>query len=225
MLGEAVLNPIARSARLIAAEGMRYAGGSEPRSLETNLVFQDGTRLIGTVSGVNGNLALTIGYGRLDARARIAAWVRFLALNAAHPELPFEAVTIGRAPRAAGANGDRDVPEGARLVRIRQLGADAATRAARARAELQRLLDLRAEGLREPLPLPCLSAEAYVAALRSGGDPGGAAMAAWTSTFTIAREDQEPEHRFLWDRRLDLDALAVRAPALWEPLLSREVDQ
>jgi hypothetical protein len=41
----------------------------------------------------------------------------------------------------------------------------------------------------------------------------------------VAHEDQEPEHVFLWDRQLDGDALAARAPALWEPLLSREVGQ
>jgi exodeoxyribonuclease V gamma subunit len=225
MLGEAVLNPIAQSAKLLAAEGLKYARVSDSRSLETNLLFDNGTRLIGTVSGVHGNLALTVTYGRLNARQRIAAWVRFLALNAAHPELPFEAVTIGRAVRPATDDRDRNAPEGAQIIRIRQLGADALTRAATAREGLQRLLELRAAGLREPLPLPCLSGEAYVAALRDGQDPAAAAVAVWTSTFRVAHEDQEPEHVFLWDRQLDGDALAARAPALWEPLLSREVGQ
>ena len=224
-LGEAVLNPIARSARALAGEARRYAGNSERRSLETNLAFDDGSRLIGTVSGVYGNLALTVSYARLDARQRIAAWVRFLALNAAHSELPFEAVTIGRPlfPAAAGSSGQ--VPAGAQIVRIRQLGADARSRASNAREQLQRLLNLRAQGLREPLELPCLSSEAYAAALRDGRDPAAAATAAWTSTFGVVREDQEPEHHFLWDRRLDLEVLAARAPELWEPLLSREVDR
>jgi exodeoxyribonuclease V gamma subunit len=225
MLGEAVLNPIGISAKLLAREALKYGGNSEPRSLETNLVFDDGTRLIGTVSGIHGNLVLTVSYARLDARQRIAAWVRFLAVNAAHPELPFEAVTVGRATRAAGADRDRRVPEPAQIARIRQLGADAATRATNAREQLQRLLDLRAMGLREPLPLPCLSAEAYVVASREGRDPAAAASGVWNSTFGVVREDQEPEHEFLWERRLDLDAIATWAPALWEPLLSREVDQ
>ena len=163
-------------------------------------------------------------YGRLNAHQRIAAWVRFLALNAAHPELPLEAVTIGRAPRAAGGGTDHRV-EGPQVVRIRQLGADAPSRATSARAELQRLLDLRADGLREPLPLPCLSGEAYAVALREGRDAAAAAIAAWTSTFGVTREDQEPEHELLWKRELNVDALAARAPALWEPLLSREVDR
>jgi exodeoxyribonuclease V gamma subunit len=232
-LGEAVLNQIAQSARLLADEALRNAGGSQARSLETNLTFEDGRRLIGTVSGVHGNLALTVTYARLNARERIGAWVRFLALNAAHPELPLEAVTIGRAGRAGGtgaaggaarATGARNMPEGAQVIRIRQLGADPRTRASRARAELQRLLDLRAQGLREPLPLPCLSGEAYAAALRDGRDPIAAALEVWTSTFSVPREDREPEHEFLWERRLDAEALAARAQALWEPLLSREVD-
>ena len=226
MLGEAVLNPIVRVAKSLAREALKYLGSSEPRSLETTLLFGDGTRLIGTVSGVYGNLVLTVGYARLSARQRLAAWVRFLALNAAHPELPLEAVTIGRAPVPAAANRDgRGAPEAAQIVRIRQLGADAGTRATTARAELQRLLELRARGLREPLTLPALSGEAYVAATRDGKDPAAAAMAVWTSTFGVAREDREPEHEVLWDRMLDLDALAARAPALWEPLLSREVGQ
>jgi exodeoxyribonuclease V gamma subunit len=225
MLGEAVLNPVALSAKALAGAALKYAASLEPRSLETNLVFDDGTRLVGTVSGIHGNLALSVSYARLNARQRIAAWIRFLALNAAHPELPFEAVTIGRA--LSGATADRDrrpAPEGAQIVRIRQLGADAAARASTARAELRRLLDLRADGLREPLPLPCLSGEAYVVASRDGGDGATAAAAVWTSTFGVVREDQEPEHELLWDRRLDVEALAARAPALWEPLLSREVD-
>jgi len=225
LLGEAVLNPIAKSAKSLAAEALKYAGVSEPRSLETNLVFDDGTRVIGTVSGVYGNLTLTVSYSRLDARQRIAAWVRFLALNAAHPELPFEAVTIGRALRRPSGEGDRNTPHGAHVVRIRQLGADAATREATAREELQRLLKLRADGLREPLPMPCLSAEAYVVASRHGKDPAAAASAVWTSTFGISREDKEPEHEYLWNGELDLDALAALAPALWEPLLSREVNE
>jgi exodeoxyribonuclease V gamma subunit len=228
-LGEAVLNPIARSARLLADEALRTAGGSQARSLETNLAFEDGRRLIGTVSGVHGNIALTVTYGRLNARERIGAWVRFLALNAAHPELPLEAVTIGRAVRAAGggagASGGQKVTEGAQVVRIRQLGADAPTRASSARAELLRLLDLRAQGLCQPLALPCVSGEAYAAALRDGRDPVAAALEVWSSAFSVPREDREPEHEFLWERRLDVDALAARAPALWEPLLSREVDQ
>jgi exodeoxyribonuclease V gamma subunit len=225
MLGEAVLNPIAQSAGLLAREALTYSGNSEPRSLETNLVFTDGTRLIGTVSGICGNLALTVTYGRLNAHQRIAAWVRFLALNAAHPELPFEAVTIGRAPRAAAGVTNPGVPQGAQVVRIRQLGADALARETSARAELQRLLDLRADGLREPLPLPCLSGEAYAVASREDRDAAAAAMAVWTSTFGVTREDQEPEHELLWKRELNLEALAARAPTLWEPLLSREVDR
>jgi exodeoxyribonuclease V gamma subunit len=225
LLGEAVLNPIAKSAKSLAAEALKYAGVSEPRSLETNLVFDDGTRLIGTVSGVYGNLTLTVSYSRLDARQRIAAWVRFLALNAAHPELPFEAVTIGRALRRPSGEGDRNAPQGANVVRIRQLGGDAATREATAREQLQRVLKLRADGLCEPLSLPCLSAEAYVVASRQSKDPAAAASAVWTSSFGISREDKEPEHQYLWNGELDLDALAAMAPALWEPLLSREVNE
>jgi exodeoxyribonuclease V gamma subunit len=223
MLGEAVLNPISRAARQLADEALKYAGVSEPRSIETNLSFEDGTRLIGTVSGVHGNLTLTASYSRLDARQRIAAWIRFLALNAAHPELPLEAVTIGRAQRSSDGNTGQHQARLAQVVRIRQLGADAQARASTAREQLHRLLTLRADGLREPLALPCLSSEAYVTARRDGQDPAAAALAVWTSSFGISREDQEPEHQFLWQGHLDLNCIAARAPSLWQPLLEREV--
>jgi exonuclease V gamma subunit len=98
------------------------------------------------------------------------------------------------------------------------------TRAATARAELERLLALRAEGLLRPLPLPCLSAEVYAAAsLSTDEDPLAAARKAWTSTFNVTREDLEPEHQLAWGGELDFQAMGPLALALWEPLLSREV--
>jgi exodeoxyribonuclease V gamma subunit len=227
-LGMRVIEQTSPAAEEIARHALAYAGGWEPRSLETNLVFGDGTRLTGTVSGVRGSVLLSVSYSRLDARKRIAAWVRFLALTAAHPELPIEAVTVGRAPAGArqGADevDDADVaPSGVAVARLPQLGADPPTRAASARIELERLLALRADGLREPLPLPCLSAEAYaVTALRTSEDPVAAAAQVWSSRFGYDGEDREPEHLLAFGGVLNVDAMGPRALELWRPLLSRE---
>ena len=69
----------------------RAALASRPTS-----TLPGGIRLTGTVVGIHGKVLLSVSYSRLGPRQRIAAWVRLLALSAAHPEIPFEAVTIGR---------------------------------------------------------------------------------------------------------------------------------
>ena len=116
-----------------------------------------GIRLTGTVSGVRGGVLLGVGYSRLGPRQRIAAWVRLLALSAAHPEVPYEAVTIGRGAETTAARTrrrrDRADPS-ARATTRRSAGGSALE-------ELGKLAALRAEGMREPLPLPGRTAAAY----------------------------------------------------------------
>ncbi len=219
-LGEPVIREALPQAQLIARHALAHARGLQARALETNLTLADGTRLTGTVSGVRGHVLLTLGYARLSPRHRLAAWVRFLALNAAHPELPLEAVTLGRAP------GGEDTQPAVVMARIPQLGATAAAREQTALQELERIAALRAQGMRRPLPLPCLTAAAYAgAALRAGEDPVAAANQVWRSRFGSPGEEDEPEHRLVFADGLQLDALAPLAVALWRPLLEREAVQ
>jgi exodeoxyribonuclease V gamma subunit len=216
-LGRPVIESILPTAKLLADTARAYASGQDPRSEQTNLIFPGGGRLTGTVGGIHGHVVLEVSYSQLGPRQRLAAWIRLLALSAAHPEIPFEAVTIGR----GGGKGE------IRVARIPQLDGNPGVRAAAALAQLESLTALRAEGLCSPLPIPCATANAYVEALQSGDDPIKAAMRKWRSGWTDygyrEREEDEPEHRLALGTELDLDRLGALATAIWRPLLAREV--
>ena len=70
-------------------------------SVDVRVTLPDGRRLNGTVPDVHGNLLRSVTYSRVNPRHRLVAWVRFLALTAAHPEREFEAATVGRATSTA----------------------------------------------------------------------------------------------------------------------------
>jgi exodeoxyribonuclease V gamma subunit len=225
----------------ILSQARERAGDAEPRSLETNVVLAGEagpTRLSGTVSGVRGRVLLAVTFSRLGPRHRLAAWVNLLALSAAHPEVPFQAITVGR---AGGRESGR-----AAVSHIPALGPNPDQRRARALEELAILADVRLRGLREPLPLPCQTAAAYAMA-RGRGDEGVALKAAlkeWKSEFDYPREDAEAEHELVFGGRLTLEELTALPPAsdeqgegwdveetsrfgryamrLWSPLLARE---
>jgi exodeoxyribonuclease V gamma subunit len=100
-------------------------------------------RLTGTVSGIIGDCRVQLSYSRLSAKHRLQAWLGLLALTVTDPSRPWQAITIGR----GGCS---------------QLGRVDAEWAGKV---LTDLIDLRATGLREPIPFsPKTSAE--YAALR-----------------------------------------------------------
>ncbi len=212
--------PIVRDAYRTAAEIAQHAqvfAGADPRTFETNVRLGGGRRLTGTVSGVRDSVLLSVAFSRLNPRQRLSAWVRLLALSAAHPDVAWEAVTVGR---AAGREST------VALARIPPLAGSPGGREEVARAELDRLLELRAEGLTRPLVAPGRCAEAYVTALAAGQDAAGAARREWESGWGragwIDREDAEAEHRLVFGAELPLAALAQDAPRLWDPLRARE---
>jgi exodeoxyribonuclease V gamma subunit len=232
-LGAPVLAEIRNAVHPILTQARAYATDESPRSLDANVVLPGGTRLVGTVSGVWGRVLLTVTYSRLSARHRLGAWVRLLALTAAHPDVPYQAVSVGRSTDGGGV----------RVAEIAAFGRDADARRDAAIAELAALADLHARGLREPLPLPCLSAAAYAAARRSGEDPVKAATAEWLSPFGFDREDRDSDHQLAFggvltfaeliaipptpDERgpgwpLEPSRFATLALRLWDPLLARE---
>ncbi len=139
-----VLDIAAQAATLLGAAG-------QPGSVEVDALVGDGRFLRGTAPGVRGDVVGAVTYSRVSPRHRLAAWVRLLALTASHPQRPFEAVTIGRAQ--SGADRDARVT----VARIGMLGADAGERRERAIDALTRLIDVYDRGMREPLPIACMS--------------------------------------------------------------------
>ncbi len=219
-LGEPVIAKAWPRVRAIAERAGVHGAGIEPATLETNVVLPGGIRLTGTVSGVRGGALIGVGYSRLGPRQRIAAWVRLLALSAAHPEVPYEAVTIGRGSRERGGEDERVA-----VARIPPLARDQQERRQLALEELGKLAALRAEGMREPLPLPGRTAAEYAqVALRGDGDPESAALGIWASRFRYEGEDAEPEHQLVFGGELPpIEQLGRYALTLWEPLLRREL--
>ncbi len=208
--------------------------GGPPRSVEVNLTLADGRVVSGTVSGVCGNVLRAVTFSRVRAGQRLAAWVRLLALSAAHPEEPFEAATIGRARAGPGVT----------VIRIPPLGGDAGSRRELALGHLDTFVDLYDRGMREPLPIACSTSAAYAQAGGAGSEPFAAAREAWESGFRRYGEDTLPEHQLVYGGVCRIEALLAQAPRgdehgdgwemsettrfgrlsrrLWDPLLALE---
>jgi exodeoxyribonuclease V gamma subunit len=173
----------------VVEEIVAYVQAGDAGSLDVKVAMPGGRTLTGTVPGVAGDVIRTVIYARVSARHRLAAWVRMLALTAAHPERPFEAVTVGRAPSGS----DFAVT----IARIPVLDPDPAARRALALDHLTVLLDLFDRGMREPPPLTSAASAAYAAAARAGGNAVAAGSKAWESPYNFDGEDKEPEHQLV----------------------------
>jgi exodeoxyribonuclease V gamma subunit len=96
-------------------------------------------RLTGTVSGVVGDSVIHVSYSKLAAKHRLQAWLELLALTVTDPSRSWQAVAVGRGAWS-------------------QLGAVDATWASKVLADL---IDLRATGLREPIPFSAKTSAEY----------------------------------------------------------------
>ena len=177
-------------------------GGS--RSADVKVELGDGRMISGTVAGVQGELLRAVTFSRVNPRHRLALWVRWLALTATDPERPLTAALIGRV--RAGGQGQ------VTIARFGVLAADAAGRRERALEQLSTLLDLHRRGLREPLPLGCLSSAAYA----QGADPEAAGRFAWESAWSFPKEDAELEHQLAFGRVLTFAELLEPRPRAGE---------
>jgi exodeoxyribonuclease V gamma subunit len=157
-----------------AAEALRQARTlwlpeAEPaRRCELDLACA-GIRVTGVVGGLHGKRLLRLKFGRLRARAALAAWLEALALRASGVDVD-DVVLLGCGETA----------EAMRLVPA----ADSAL-------QFEALVTLARRARREALPLFPESGAAYVRALRRGGDPSSALESArveWTGDDKRAGE-------------------------------------
>jgi exodeoxyribonuclease V gamma subunit len=212
----------------------------EPTSIDIRVPLPDQRSLVGTVAGVRQGTILTCAYSRLAPSHRLVAWVLFLALTAARPDLRVSAVTITRpSGRQTSAN--------CTVARIDPLAGHAGARQALALGYLGAVIDLYDRGLREPLPLCCKTSAAWAEARRSRRDPTQDCLAIWTSqrSSQVPGEDRDPAHILAFGNDTPFDALCEAPPAdgedgpgwatdephrfgrlarrLWDPLLEHEV--
>jgi exodeoxyribonuclease V gamma subunit len=190
-------------------EIVQHAGSPGPaESVDVRVMLPDGRRLNGTVPGVHGDLLRSVTYSRVNPRHRLVAWVRFLALTAAHPERAFEAATIGRAAFGVAPRGTT-----VSIVRLPRMAPELALE------HLASLAALFDDGMCEPLRLATRTSAAHAA--------GGQAAKEWESDWRFTREDQELEHQLVFGGVLTFAEFAVpefdrRARQLWDGPLGWE---
>jgi exodeoxyribonuclease V gamma subunit len=159
----------------------------EPISLDVNVTLADGSSVVGTVANVRGEVVYGVSFSRLSAAHRLHAWMRLLALTAARPERPYEAVTVARVRATAPPHTHVSI------ARIGVLGVDPATRQTVASRSLEVLVDLYRRGMREPLPIYCKTSAAWAQAAPRNRDR--VARKQWKSEWNFSNEDKDAEHR------------------------------
>ena len=93
---------------------------------------------------------------------------------------------------------------------------------------LAALIEIYDRGMREPLPIACMTSAAYARALASGGDADKAAAKEWSTEWKFPKEDQDLEHQLVFGGILSFDELRARtgfdsyARQLWEGPLAWE---
>lgn len=193
---------------LIAVVDALPVAKAEAESVEINLPLPDGRSLVGTVPGVRDGTILRCIYSKLGPKHRLTAWVRFLALSAARPDLSVTAITIGR--------GEKRRTEATPRVTLAQLGLlhpDPDTRRSSAMAALGVLVDLYDRGMREPLPIYCATSAAWARAARRLEDPVQPARDQWkTSPNSLPNEDSDDDHVLVLGPAADFSELMALPP-------------
>jgi exodeoxyribonuclease V gamma subunit len=127
-LGEIALAEVADSVRELDAAAAPYLEGTADRR---DVALQLGNQLLsGTVARLHGQHVVRVSFSMLTARQRLSAWIELLALTAAHPDVEWRAIVLGRGGQSLLGPVD----------------------GAWARLVLGDLVELRRTGLSEPLP-------------------------------------------------------------------------
>lgn len=180
-LGIADLDEITAVVTPISAAVSAAARGTERASVELGLTL-GAHRLTGAVGGVYGTTLIAASYSTLAPKHLIAGWVRLLALLAHGRDA--DAVVIGRHNKGGKRVALSAPPDPAGV--------------------LAGLLDIRAGGLREPLPLGPETSYTYAKRRRSNSSDDARDFAAvtWTSTSNVAfrssRENDEQSIRCVY---------------------------
>jgi exodeoxyribonuclease V gamma subunit len=218
-LGARLLDEVADEVEPLVSEGSPLRTG-DPIVLDVLATLLGGRSVVGAVGGVYGDAIVAVEYSKLGPKHRLRSWVRLLALATACPDRRWRAVTIGR--------GDRGGTSRSTLGPV-----DPATAA----AVIADLVDVREEGLCEPLPMAVKTSYAYARRRALGAPPGDAvehARREWTGRFG---ESDDSAYTLVWGAAAPFEqllaepaepaageptrfgALAVR---LWAPLLDAE---
>jgi exodeoxyribonuclease V gamma subunit len=196
---------VERLAAIIASLGFEPGPAD---SLDIHLDLPAGRGLIGTVANHRGGVILLCTYSRLGPKHRLGAWVRFLAISAARPELDTSVITVGRGQ-------GRQPPQ---ISLLAPMAATPVERRQRALDELAVILDLYQRGLTSPLPMACDTSAAWAEARHRGKDEDDAYRAAddkWVGGL-FPGEMSDPEHRYAWGPGCPLARLLEELPAAGE---------
>jgi exodeoxyribonuclease V gamma subunit len=177
-----------------------------PASVDVHVDLPGLPSLVGTVSGVRGDVIPMVTYRRMQPALRLSAWVRLLALTATYPDRPFEARTIARTPNKSSRR--------VAVATVGPLDLDPDLRQQVATEHLRTLVDLFRRGMCEPLPLYCKTSAAYAADRAQGRDPDEAALAAkkeWESRPDWDYENRAKEHLFVFGEELPFPDMVRRS--------------
>lgn len=202
-LGKSVIDQQVLRVEALIALAEQVLPNGEHEACDVRVPLSGGVLLTGTIDGIEAGILGDVTLSKLKAKHRLSAWVRLLALSAAQPEQPWEAVTVGMHPTRRDALG---------VARFGDLGTDEAGRSAEALACLEALVDLYRRGMREPLPLFCETSAAYAAAAREGKDGFAAAGKKFDNGWKFDGEIEDAEHRFVLGDIGSLDAVLGEEP-------------
>ena len=237
-MGEATLSSIQSVAERIRAVAEAVGAAGPTSSLEIDVPLGDVPEcgplaLVGTVTGIRDDATCAVSFSSVGPRHRLQAWVRVLALSAAHPATPWRGLTVGRKK------------SGGQVVEVTALDGPPEARQSEATRLLTELVALRIHGMCEPLPLPCKTAASWADARRRGRHPEKSAVRDWESNHRFDGEAADRSFRRAFGGELRLDQLLAIEPGalecgagwaedetsrlgrlarrVWDPLLAREV--